>query len=39
MLEGETSSNHLPNVDDITLSLIGGEDNVVGLKLTYLNFD
>jgi hypothetical protein len=39
MLEGETSSNHLPNVDDITLSLIGGEDNVVGLKLTCLNFD
>jgi hypothetical protein len=39
MLEGETSSNHLPNVDDIALSLVGGEDNVIGLKLAYFNFD
>jgi len=35
MLEGETSSNHLPNVDDIALSLVGGEDNVENM-VTYL---
>jgi hypothetical protein len=29
------SSNHLPNVDDIALSPVGGEDNVENM-VTYL---
>jgi len=35
MVEGETSWNHLPNVYDIALSLVRGEDNV-GNMVTYL---
>jgi len=38
MLEGETSWNHLPNVYDIALSLVGGEDsvgNMVKMKEIY----
>jgi hypothetical protein len=32
MLWYETSLNHLPNVDDITLSLVGRENNIGNME-------